>query len=131
VDKTDGPSELIPKLLARIMQRHGVDQAFLFSGGGEHFYAGRHPVLEAELALLQAAFDLLETLDRTKVKPFVAHDPKRRFSVAAMSETSDFYLVCLNLGPDPDAAKQRILAFKDDVLPDLPAVGGRARLRLL
>jgi len=113
--------DLLPRLLARVMDRHGVEQAFLFSGGGEQFHAGRHPVLEAELELLQSAFDLIDSVDQKRSKPYVAHDAKRRFSVSAAAEPTNLYLVCLNLGPDREAAEERLAAMQQDIVRDLAA----------
>jgi len=116
-------SELLPRLLARVTERHGVEHAFLFSGEGQRFHAGRHPVLEAELELLQAAFDLIDSVEEKKPKPYITHVPKRRFSVAAAADPTNLYLVCLNLGPDREAAEQRLSAVQMDIIQNLPSGG--------
>lgn len=65
--------------------------------------------------LLDDALKLIESLEVEHPRPFVGHDPRRRFVVAALDAVEDLYVVVFSDDPDRSAAEARVVAFRDDL----------------
>ena len=102
-------------LLHRLLSRHGGSQVFLFGAEGDPFWAARTPLDPSELTLLREALDLIEALEENRPKPFVGHDPGRRFTVAALDSQEDLYVVVFADGPDREAAEARVVAMRNEL----------------
>ena len=100
----DQLSDMARDILQRLMTREGVRQAFVFNSEGDPFWVGRRPLLPDELELLDQATTMLEDAEKNLPKPFVAHDETHRFSVAALEQDTDLYLVLLH-GPAANEAR--------------------------
>jgi len=96
-----------------------VTQAFLFDGAGGSFWPAYAPISPEELVLLEEAIELTIELEQELKKPFIGHDPNRRFSITAMSEESNLYLVCLNLDPKREAAEVALVDMRAALVPHL------------
>ena len=72
--------------------------------------AGGQRVQEQALGLIQA-------VEATNPKPFIDHDNGGRFSVAALGDDSDLYVVCINPMPDRQVAEARVVELRDDLRP--------------
>jgi hypothetical protein len=104
-------------LCHRILGRHGGTQIFLFGAKGEPFWAARVPVKQEELFLLSDALDLLEATEAHRPKPFLARDSLKGFTVAALDEQQDLYIVLFDEGPSRPAAEARVTAVLKELAP--------------
>jgi hypothetical protein len=108
---------LAERVLRDVLKRHAATQLFLFGPSGEPFWCARKPVKNDDLFLLEKALGLIEAVEATKPKPFIDHDSAGRFSVAALGDDSDLYVVCINPMPDRQVAETRVVELRDDLRP--------------
>jgi hypothetical protein len=106
--------EFLTGLLSRLLARYGGSQVLLFGAAGEPFWAAR-ALTKPELLLLDDALALIESLETDHLKPFVGHDARRRFVVAALDAAEDLYVVVFSDDPDRMAADARVVALRDDL----------------
>ena len=124
------PGATASLFLGGILARHPVSQAFVFHGDGEPFWAARVPPTRDELAALNEAITFIDRLEGSRPTPFIGHDPSWRFTVAALEDDSNLYIVCIGLGADPLAAEERVAIIRAELLPD-DVAGVRPTLRLV
>ena len=108
---------LAERVLRDVLKRHTAEQLFLFGPSGEPFWCARKPIRRDELFLLEQALGLIQAVEATKPKPFIDHDSAGRFSVAALGDDSDLYVVCVNPTPDRQVAEARVVELRDDLRP--------------
>lgn len=108
---------LAERVLRDVLKRHAAEQVFLFGPSGDPFWCARKPVKRDELFLLEKALGLIEAVEATKPKPFIDHDSGGRFSVAALGDDSDLFVVSINPMPDRQVAEARVVELRDDLRP--------------
>ena len=110
---------LAERVLRDVLKRHAAEQLFLFGPSGDPFWCARKPIRGNELFYLEQALGLIQAVEATKPKPFIDHDSAGRFSVAALGDDSDLYVVCVNPTPDRQAAEARVVELRDDLRPQV------------
>jgi hypothetical protein len=108
---------LVTRVLHEMLRRHSAEQVFLFGPSGDPFWCAKKPIRRDELMLLEQALGLIQAVEASKPKPFIDHDGGGRFSVAALGEDSDLYVVCVNPLPDRQVAEARVIELRDDLRP--------------
>ncbi|MHB1847146.1 MAG: hypothetical protein ACYCWW_20165 [Deltaproteobacteria bacterium] len=117
----------ISAVLTRVLSHVGVEQLFLFGPEGDPFWAARIPLQHADLRLLLAALDLLESTEAEHEKPFVASDPNGRFTVAAFDANEDIYVVLVNDQATGLPAEARVSLAREAIRPHVSEI--RERLK--
>jgi len=97
-------------LLQRLLARPGGRQIFVFGPEGEPFWSA-YPVTTSDIDKLDAAIQLLESLEKTHTRPFFDFDHERNVLVAALDEAEDLYFVVLE-ALYPEAAVARAQLFR-------------------
>lgn len=95
-------------LAHRVLSRYGGTQIFIFGPRGEPFWAARVPVRQEELLLLSNALDLIEATESLRPKPFLARDSLKGFTVAALDERHDLYIVLFDEGRTGPVVEARV-----------------------
>lgn len=113
----DNLDAFVTGLCHRILARHGGTQIFLFGPQGEPFWAARVPVQQEELLRLSEALDLIEATEALRPKPFLARDSLKGFTIAALDDRHDLYIVLFDEGPSRPAAEARIAAVLQEMAP--------------
>ncbi len=106
---------LVARVLREVLKRHTAEQVFLFGPSGDPFWCARKPIRRDEMSILEQALSLIDAVEASRPKPFIDHDSSGRFSVAALGQDSDLYVVCVNPSPDRQVAEARVVDLRDDL----------------
>jgi hypothetical protein len=102
-------------LLTRVKMHRSAHQIFLFGPKGAPLHVARHPVPPAELALLDDALGLFAALEPERPRPFVADDPQGRFTMAALDDQHDVFVMIIENGANAATAQERATAIRGDL----------------
>jgi len=116
---------LVSRVLRDVLKRRSARQVFLFGAAGEPFWCAEHPIRPDDLMLLEHALGLIQTVEAYRPKPFIDHDPRGLFTIAALGEDSDLYVVVMNSLPDRIAAEARVDLVRADLNGELRALRSR------
>jgi hypothetical protein len=117
----DDPRAIVDAILQRVLSVHGHRQIFLFGPTGEPFWAARLPVSAKELVLLDIGMRLLQEVERTRERPFVAYEPRHDLFTTALDAREDLYVVVLQ-DSRSGAPAEAVVRLKAALSVDLPAL---------
>ena len=103
--------------LRAVLSAYRAEQLFLFGPDGNPFWAARTPVQPQELTILERALDLIAAVEGKRAKPFVARSSDAAFSIAALGEDSNLYLVVLASDSHGAPAEGRVALMRDKLRP--------------
>jgi hypothetical protein len=104
-------------LLTRARLNHGGAQIFFCGPKGEPLHVARRPIHPAELELLGEALGLLPELERAQPRPLRASDPGGRFTLAALDEEHDMFVMIFEKPAEAEAREARALAIRKEIEP--------------
>jgi hypothetical protein len=109
---------VVARVLHAVLARYKADQIFLFAPEGEPFWVAREPITKGELDIFKRALDWLAKLETTHEKPFAARAADGAYSVAALANDSDLFIVLIDRDSDL-CATDRVALVRDAVRPDV------------
>lgn len=104
-------------LLTRARLNHGGAQIFIFGPKGEPLHVARRPIAPAELELLDEVVALLPELAQAQPRPLRASDPGGRFTLAAIDEEHEMFLMIFEKPAEAEAREARALAIRKEIEP--------------
>jgi hypothetical protein len=115
VQHKPGTDAFVAMLLMRAKIQHGGDQIFFFGPKGDPLHVARKPIRPSELTLFDEALALLPGLEETEPRPLRKSDPEGRFTLAALDEAHEIFLMIFDATPQAEAREKRATAIHKDL----------------